>query len=184
MADELEQTMLARLKAQVERKILPDQAGQMTPATMRAASAIRKTYPADMAGVKVNEQSMLDPYAFSSILASTPSRATEILRQQFKEMKQPDYESFEVNPAVSALYPQNALEKTMAHELEHIRQNRTEDPLEALRQHVKLAYNDRPIEKSAREAADKYKTMTPNDGAWTGQGLFMGEMGKLLRGKK
>lgn len=183
MDDELLAELIKRAQEQLRRRSMPDMAGDMAPATMRAVNTMRKTYPVDMMGVKVGETPMLDPDAFSNIQAGTPSGANKVRNLG---LPPPDYESIHVNPAVSAGFPQSWIESVLAHELQHVRQNRTMDPREQLRQHVDYAYDDRPIEVEARIAADKFDKERPQEVLTNEmrQRMIVNELGNLFAKRK
>lgn len=142
------------LKAAVDRRIQPIPAGAASPVVLRAAEALRKTYPADMYGTKVADMPTTDPRAFSDVGAYTPIDMSRIPGSLFSPHS--DQESMVVNPALSATYPQTMVEDTMAHELEHVRQGRTQDVMDRIRQHS-LPYEDRPNEKAAFDASAAYR---------------------------
>lgn len=136
-----------RLEADVARRIYPRPASPTSsPQLDRAVEALRKVYPKDMVGADVAEMPWSNPFSNTNVLGETdPENAVRI------------------NPSLSILYPQPAVEATLAHELQHVRQNkRVDNPaLEMLKQQS-IPYNERPSEIEAREARNAYVREHPD----------------------
>lgn len=166
--------------------LIPQAAGEASPATLRAAATVRKRYPADMTGVTVGED-WDAPEAFSSTLATTPLALPDSIRALFAGIggKPSDPNHIAVNPAVGMLWPEKETEAILAHELEHIRQNRTGDPGQRIQQHA-LPYNEQPDEIAAFKAGDEYNAKyggaAPEDFNKTNS-MLAGIRGLLVRKK-
>lgn len=145
------------LQQAVQRRILPTQAGEASPVALRALANVAKQYPADMMGVRVHEMPMTDRHAFSNTLASTTMKGQSRLGNGFTEH---DPEEIMINPGVTAVFPQAQVEGTLAHELEHIRQNRTGDPEIRHYQHM-LPYESQPDEIAAFKSRRVYDESHP-----------------------
>lgn len=152
----------------VLRRLVPQPAGLTQPVVMRAMEALRKAYPKDMVGVRVQDNPMTHPDAFSSGLATTPMD----LRQHpnFKpDMQERIGDPFQIdlNPAVSASFPQDAIEGILAHELQHIRQNRSGANVTNRLLQFRLPYEDRPDELDARAMTKKYDDSKGSNGEYS-----------------
>lgn len=145
------------LKQAVIQKITNQPAGDADPATLRAMAMLSRVYPEDSVGVRVKDNPVTDKYAFSSKLAETP---VDMKNDQGLSMfKQGDPSTIEMNPAVSMAFPQPAIESILAHELQHIRQNRSDaSPYSRVAQ-FSQEYGDRQDEKDAWGATDAYKQL-------------------------
>lgn len=129
---------LRKLEEDVHRRILPRPASPTSsPLTDRAVEALRKAYPADMTGVDIQDMPWTDPKAASTIFGKT-SPESEV----------------RVNPIIGAAFPQEVAEETIAHELQHVRQNRaSRDPQMDMLRELKIPYEQRPSEIEATNAA-------------------------------
>lgn len=135
------------------------------PALQRATTKLDKRFPSDMAGVEVQPMSWLDPQAGSNVLGTTTIKTGP--------------QHIEVNPALSLAFPQAAVEHNLAHELEHVRQNRSDStPLRALKE-LQQPYFDRPSEKAAREAARSYDRETGAPTSWFADQTVLAALPKL-----
>lgn len=137
------------LQQAVERKILPRKAGDVSPVVMRAAEGLRHLYPADMYSTDVKELPLTHPHAFSNIIGETPIDTASI---GIPNKENP--EAIQINPAVGMGFAQVEAASTLAHELEHVRQGRTMDPMERINQ-FSMDYAQRPDEVAARKAANR-----------------------------
>lgn len=153
---EMVKALAERARMRVGREIYPPKAGDASPAVMRATQSLKKDYPADMAGVEVVENPMRDREAFSNRLGATDSAAMQAMDPE-KHYANPDYKQIRLNPIMGASAPQGHIESTLAHELEHVRQNRDMDPIEQLAQQA-IPYGKRPLERAAFKAGDNYLT--------------------------
>lgn len=153
--DPLFQQLINRAQQQVERKIIPQPAGEALPSVMQAADIVRKVFPADMVGVKVKDMPWNSPEAFSNDIAETPVYG----------WTHDDPYTITVNPAYGILNGSSALAPTIAHELQHIRQNRRSEDDPAYRasriQEFKLPYAKRPDEIAARNAEENFPEQPP-----------------------
>lgn len=146
------------LKTAVERKLIPQGATDASPVALRALAVLGKQYPADTAGVRVQDMPMDDPRAFSSTLATTPIKGANTI----VGLPERDPETITVNPAVSAIFPQSSVQDTLSHELEHIRQNRYgRNPLMRLADNIELPYDQQPDENAAFAAQRQYEPTHP-----------------------
>lgn len=136
------------------------------PGLQRAVTKIDKTYPQDTAGVDITTTPWADPAAGSNTLGSTWVK------------RGPQH--IEINPALSMGFPQSAVEHTLAHELEHVRQNRRSPAVSALDE-LQLPYFDRPSEKAAREAANQYDTEQGAPAHWSGDLNILRNLPKIPR---
>ena len=93
------------LYAEVQRRLMP-RPYTPYPRLERAIEKLRKTYPADMAGVDIQAMDFDNPYSFSDVSGATNMETGKI----------------RINPALPMGFPQAASENTLAHELEHSRQ--------------------------------------------------------------
>lgn len=159
----LQDELIKRAQADIQRKLMPPAAGDALPGTMRAADAMRKDYPADMVGVRVVDMPWDSPEAFSNILGATPTKLPEELLKLLPSWRgaQGDPESIEVNPGSSIMEPQGALNSVLAHELQHVRQNRNGDPIQRLKER-QIDYSERPSELEAQLAARRYEEAHQN----------------------
>lgn len=136
---------IAGLKAAVERKILPRPASaHSSPQLDRAVEQLRRAYPADMAGLNIEEMPWSHGYAGTNTLGTTDQQNT-----------------IDVNPAMVA-YPQAATESVLAHELQHTRQNN-----EGRVDESSIEYFDRPREIDARRAAELYDAAKGSPSGWS-----------------
>ena len=168
MADPLE-----ILKKQVQTRNMHPPAGSAPPVVLRALDAVRKIAPHKAVGVIPKEMDWDDPYAFSNHLG-------------YNELG--DKQNVHINPAVAMLYSQGANNNIMAHEVEHVWQNRNADPQEAaigVLENNFIPYNERPREKAAFKAQEGYGfSEDPPAAGWlrqflpTMQGLFRSGRGK------
>lgn len=141
----------------LQRNLRNPGADEGSPVALRALAALSKQYPADTVGTRVKDMPLDSKYAFSSRLASTPSQAVNTAL----ELPGSDPNTITLNPALSMSWPQPMVEQTMAHELEHIRQNRANlDPLKALSEYT-MPYEEQPSEQSAFKAGDAYAKLHP-----------------------
>lgn len=159
---DLLQILLAQKQKEIQDKLqrgyMPPQAGQASPTTMRAEAAVRKEFPADMFGVKVGDLPFTDPESFSNILMSTPTKLPPGVADYQDAIGDPD--SVSVNPAIDMVFGQTDANAMLAHELQHIRQNRTKDPMESLRE-FKIPYTKRPSELEAEMARKAWTQKHP-----------------------
>lgn len=139
--------VLQGLKEAINRKILPRQASS-APWLDRAVAELSKVYPKDTIGLDVAENSWDHPTAGSTELGTT-----QIADDQIR-----------TNPVLS-IFPQGLTEQTLAHELQHVRQNRA-GGREAAKYEGYLPYNARPSEKDAMKAGNAYNTLKGRTGDW------------------
>lgn len=153
--DPLLQALLHRAQQRVERKILPQPAGEALPSAMQAADIVRKVFPADMVGVKVKDMPWKAPEAFSNDIAETPVYGWST----------DDPYTISVNPAYGIMNGSSELAPVIAHELQHIRQNRRSEDDPAYRasriQEFRLPYAKRPDEIAARSAEENFPEQPP-----------------------
>ena len=143
------------LKQAVIQKITNQPAGDAAPATLRAMAMLSKVYPADTVGMRVKDNPVTDKYAYSSKLAETPIDMKN--DPGLSPFQAGDPSTVEMNPAVSQVFPQPAIEALLAHELQHIRQNRSDaSPYSRVAQ-FSQDYEKRPDEIAGFNAADAYK---------------------------
>lgn len=143
--DPLTQALLQRLEDEVKAKIMPRMPTQY-PQFDRAVREIEKTYPADMVGVDVKPMDMMNPLAFSNVLGATDHKDNQIT----------------INPAVPMAFsdPQALTEQTIAHELQHVRQNKSGHPGRTFAEMTSLNdYFNEGAEKDARAASESYSAM-------------------------
>lgn len=131
--------MIALMQQSVKRKILPRPAGN--PALDRAISIVDRSneFDPELRAANIKEMPWSDPYATSNILGATDIN-----------------NNIEMNPSTLALYPQNPINRTLVHELTHVRQNRKTDNPENVWAELAQRYEDRPREKEAFKVADDY----------------------------
>ncbi len=110
------------------------------PALERAQDALKRAYPRDMAGVDI--QPDWGP------LSETNSAA-------FVSPTEPN--TIRINGLRSALAPQELIEGSAAHELEHVRQFRDPKRMEQLKQAMQTPYENRQHENEARDASQRYR---------------------------
>jgi hypothetical protein len=120
------------------------------PMVGRAVNEVEKRQP-DLRDIPINVDPWTDKYAGSSDVASTPPR--------FKGQEQ----EIRLNPALMA-FPQGLTENALAHELQHVRQNRNIDPnnpeqLAKYASEFAMPYRMRPSEKEGFAAGDAYNKM-------------------------
>lgn len=136
------------------------------PALQRATTKLDKRFPTDMAGVDVQPMSWLNPSAGSNVLGSTDVKSGP--------------QKIEVNPALSMAFPPSAIEHNLAHELEHVRQNRsTSMPALKALEELRQSYFDRPSEKAARDAAHRYDQETGAPTSWSADQKVLAALPKL-----
>lgn len=154
--DELVKALAERARMRVGREIYPPKAGDASPAVMRATQTLKKDYPVDMAGTEVIEPNMKEKASFSNVLGATDSGAMQAMDPE-KRFSNPDYKQMRINPIMGAAAPQGYIDSIVAHELEHVRQNRDMDPREQLAQQA-IPYGKRTIERDAfKVGADYFK---------------------------
>jgi hypothetical protein len=158
------QTLVQRAQQNVDRKLQPIPAGAAAPTTLRAIEAVRKTYPKDMVGVGFKEEPWTSRTAFSSQFGATPVKGINELLS--KALGRPltgvsdNPDEIELNPMLG-FFPQHFGESVVAHELQHVRQNRrpdstaTDSTLERLKQ-MKMPYGKQPDEVEAFKAQADY----------------------------
>lgn len=132
------------------------------PTVVRAINALRKVYGNDPA-IRPEEINMMPidhPYAFSTVNGATA----------------PDNQIV-INPLVAALGDQQMVDSTVAHEVQHVRQNPNKD-LHTYLKDLKLPYEQRPSEIDARDAASDFLNQDPNPPSTLDYGLAT----KFLRG--
>lgn len=160
--DPLTEELIKRAQTNMQQKLgrnAPPQAGEASPTTMRAATAMRKAYPNDMRGVVVRDMPWLDQDAFSNILGETPTRLPEAITNIRPDL-QGDTESIQMNPGLDLTGTQEDANSVMAHELQHVRQNRADDPMVHLKE-LHIPYDKRPVELDAQRAASAYVKTHP-----------------------
>jgi hypothetical protein len=144
---------LDQLQATLARRAYPRPASPTSsPVTDRAVEALRKAYPGDMSGVDIQDYGWKDPSAGTDTLGETGVN-----------------NAVRLNPAYTATYPQEAVEGTIAHELQHVRQNRDElskgqSPAIRILQQQSLPYAQRPDEIDAQNARFDYMNNFKNGG--------------------
>lgn len=153
---------LEPLQQDVRRRTTKPMAGEASPVALRALEAMQRWRPAEMPGLRISEYDMsTDPWAFSNVLGSVTQRVPDEVASILGF--QPDYERIKLNPALTTLYPENQVEQTVAHELQHVIQNRTQDPYNAIEER-QLAYPDRPREQEAFDVANQYSAQLGRKG--------------------
>lgn len=166
------------LKAAVERRILPVKAGDASPIAMRAQEALRKVFPADMVGVNVREMPMTNPRAFSDVLGSVSIGPIQL--STGRTFGTGDPAQIDLNPALTAGFPEHAVEGVIAHELEHVRQGRTRDPLSRMKEFA-LPYAKRPDELAASTAERTYLSHMPTIGHLPDEDMVISALGDLFK---
>lgn len=151
MPDDSMDALVNQLQSQVERKILPVKAGDVSPMLMRASDQLRKAYPADMYGTTVRDLPQ-DQFNMRS-LGQTPWTQDEM----------------QLNPTIGLAHAQPFAENILAHELEHVRQNRTRDVGTRQAEAATLPYLQRPDEIAAMNATDAYRRQKPEERGFYGQ---------------
>lgn len=136
----------AKLQADVHRRILPRPASPTSsPLLDRAVEELRKAYPADMAGVDIQDMPWNNELAGTNVLGETS----------------PDNQ-IRMNPVLGAAFPQRAAEGVLAHELQHVRQNKaSSDPRLDMLRELNTEYSNRPSEIEAGAAAAQYDETHP-----------------------
>lgn len=123
--------------------------GGKDPAIDRAVAALQGEYPTDLRGVDVQPMNWRDPLAGSTVTGITYTD------------RPLDAQSIELNPALTSAFPQSTVNNTLAHELQHVRQNRAAGSQEnAIAQHLKeldAPYNKRPSEEEAFAVGSDYR---------------------------
>lgn len=112
------------------------------PALDRAVWGLQAEQPMLPWDVDIKTMPWKYPYAGSNILGTT-------------DVASPN--SIQLNPAVTMAFPQNLANLTLVHEMEHVKQGRSNPnhALDALKERA-LPYEDRPSEIEANKAEAKY----------------------------
>lgn len=121
------------------------------PSLERATDALRKLYPNDMRGVSI-EPDWSGPGMISN-------------RAGFVSPSNPN--TIKVGALRSAMMPQELIEATAAHELEHVRQFRDPEKRQQMRAGMSMPYEQRQHELDAQDASQRYRAQrggTPYDG--------------------
>lgn len=182
--DPLVAELLARAQAKVTRTLHVPQAGEASPETVRGWGQMRKDFPADMVNVQVKDMDWRSPEAFSNVLAATPSKLPESLASILGPNSQGDPESIEVNPGSAIIEPSSSINSILAHELQHVRQNRSDaDPMTRFLQR-KLPYQDQPDEMEAFKASRDYEDAhpAPKQRSPLSEAMVMSELQRLFEG--
>lgn len=141
--DGIDPLTLEMLKRQVQQKILPRPA-QGNPSLERAMSGLDKAYPKDTVGVEIAPD-------------WSPSMFTN--QAGYAESEHPT--KININSLVAALFDQPEIDRTAAHELQHIRQFRKADTDPEYKvlmndERRSLPYSERGHEQEAAEAGSTY----------------------------
>lgn len=152
MPDPLQQQLIQRAIATgPPASILPRQATPY-PATERAIATNRQDDPELVNGANIGVMGFNDPVAFSNVLGQTDRDNGEI----------------RLNPALEMFAPEGSIGRTLAHELQHIRQLRAGKTPKSAADLVENggldAYFNAPTELDAERAGNVYSQRHP----WTG----------------
>lgn len=111
------------------------------PSLERATDALRKAYPADMDRVSIQPD------------WSGPGMISN--RAGFVSPSDPN--TIKVSALRSALWPQELIEGTAAHELEHVRQFRDPQKRQQMMSGMRMPYEQRRHELDAQDATQQYR---------------------------
>ena len=134
-------------------------AEKASPVILRALSELGKVNPNATRGVKPKEMYWDDGDAFSNIEAYTPTGTGWDGFPLLKPDENNDPNSIVINPSVSLGYPQKEVQRLLAHEVEHIGQNRGNTPADFVQQmkdQFNIPYEKQPHEQAARAAEKMY----------------------------
>ncbi len=156
MADDLLKTLLERVGKQglPEPQNIPKPSvwnlasGGQDPQLDRAVWKLQSELPGQLKDVTVKPMNWHDPFAGTAMLGYT--RVDDPI----------DDQQVRVNPAASIAFPEDFLRTLLIHELEHVKQKKSRGSLQANiannRQEQAINYWDRPSERGARDAVDRY----------------------------
>lgn len=141
--DPLAGEIYLRLAEEAQKRLstmMPRPASPESPPVLdRAVERVRQAYPQDMAGTSISMWPIVDYFTGSTLMGRTPSNPTG---------------EIQLNPLYTTLIPQEGIEETIAHELEHVRQVRRGQAPE-----LNTEYGKRPSEIEARAAEDRYNRL-------------------------
>lgn len=169
MDDELKQllmeaqTMVDGQAARQWDKLKMQPAGRTGPAVERAMGRMNQAKPGLFRGINVEDVPFDHPMTGSVQLASTPMDLNNLDKSAILIGNKLDRDPYkiELNPAVGMVRSDEDIERTLIHELMHIKQNRRGgDVLDRLAQ-AKKPYFEQPDEIEAFSAAKSYAPTVP-----------------------
>ncbi len=146
------------------QRLMPQPAGLTSPAVERAMGALQRKTPGVWRGINVKNLPLDHSLSFSNTYAQTPAVIPDSMKRFYEGVmaKNPaELNTISMNPAVGMVFPDEEIETTLAHELKHVDQNRTEDPFPRMMERLELPYDQRQEEKAAFAAENAYRSSRP-----------------------
>ena len=123
------------------KKNLHPHAGEASPVTLRALAALQREQPSFPKGVQAPDMKFDDMLAFTNVLGA---------------VSPDDHNTIQINPAISMLYPEREVKRTLAHEGQHINQLRAGKGDQMKHAIATIPYGSQPHEQEADMVADSY----------------------------